>query len=150
MNMGVMDKFLNAMKLGDVEDEYDSDDYYDEDEIEETPKKSFFKEKSHEEEDEEFEHRKSSSKVTPIRQVKRTPGSNMEVCIIKPTSMEDAQEITDTLVANRTVVLNLEGLDVEIILTSGADAVAASVISGDSEIGFCGSEQSIYIYNGGR
>ena len=28
--MGVMDKFLNAMKLGDVEDEYDSDDYYDE------------------------------------------------------------------------------------------------------------------------
>ena len=114
MNMGVMDKFLNAMKLGDVEDEYDSDDYYDEDEIEETPKKSFFKEKSHEEEDEEFEHRKSSSKVTPIRQVKRTPGSNMEVCIIKPTSMEDAQEITDTLVANRTVVLNLEGLDVEI------------------------------------
>ena len=34
MNMGVMDKFLNAMKLGDVEDEYDNDDYYDEDEIE--------------------------------------------------------------------------------------------------------------------
>ena len=43
-----------------------------------------------------------------------------------------------------------EGLDVEIILTSGADAVAASVMSGDAEIGFCGSEQSIYIYNGGE
>ena len=42
-----------------------------------------------------------------------------------------------------------EGLDVEIILTSGADAVAAAVMSGDAEIGFCGSEQSIYIYNGG-
>ncbi len=42
-----------------------------------------------------------------------------------------------------------EGLDVEIVLTSGADAVAASVISGDAEIGFCGSEQSIYIYKGG-
>ena len=42
-----------------------------------------------------------------------------------------------------------EGLDVDIILTSGADAVAASVMSGDAEIGFCGSEQSIYIYNGG-
>ncbi len=43
-----------------------------------------------------------------------------------------------------------EGLDVEIILTSGADAVAAAVMSGDAEIGFCGSEQSIYIYNGGE
>ena len=43
-----------------------------------------------------------------------------------------------------------EGLDVEIILTSGADAVAAAVMSGDVEIGFCGSEQSIYIYNGGE
>ena len=42
-----------------------------------------------------------------------------------------------------------EGLDVNIILTSGADAVAASVMSGDAQIGFCGSEQSIYIYNGG-
>ena len=43
-----------------------------------------------------------------------------------------------------------EGLNVEIVLTSGADAVAASVISGDAEIGFCGSEQSIYIFNGGE
>ena len=43
-----------------------------------------------------------------------------------------------------------EGIDVDIILTSGADAVAASVMSGDAEIGFCGSEQSIYIYNGGE
>lgn len=43
-----------------------------------------------------------------------------------------------------------EGLDVKIVLTSGADAVAASVFSGDAQIGFCGSEQSIYIYNGGE
>lgn len=42
-----------------------------------------------------------------------------------------------------------EGLDVDIILTSGADSVAAAVLSGDAQIGFCGSEQSIYIYNKG-
>ena len=42
-----------------------------------------------------------------------------------------------------------EGLDVDIILASGADSVAASVMSGDVQIGFCGSEQSIYIYNKG-
>lgn len=42
-----------------------------------------------------------------------------------------------------------EGLDVEIILTSGADSVAAAVMSDDVQIGFCGSEQTIYIYNQG-
>ena len=43
-----------------------------------------------------------------------------------------------------------EGLDVDIVLANGADSVAASVMSGSAEIGFCGSEQSIYIYNGGE
>ncbi len=43
-----------------------------------------------------------------------------------------------------------EGLDVEIILTSGADKVTAAVLSGDVQIGFCGSEASIYVYNGGE
>ncbi len=38
----------------------------------------------------------------------------MEVCVIKPTSVEDGREITETLLANRTVVLNLEGLDMDI------------------------------------
>lgn len=42
-----------------------------------------------------------------------------------------------------------EGLDVEIILANGADAVAASVMSDDVQIGFCGSEQTIYVYNQG-
>lgn len=43
-----------------------------------------------------------------------------------------------------------EGLDVEIILTSGADNVMASVLSGDVDIGFSGSEATIYVYNGGE
>ena len=34
--------------------------------------------------------------------------------MIKPTSVEDAREITETLLRNRTVVLNLEGIDLEI------------------------------------
>ena len=38
----------------------------------------------------------------------------MEVCVIKPTSVEDAREITETLLNNRRVVLNVEGLNVEI------------------------------------
>ena len=43
-----------------------------------------------------------------------------------------------------------EGLDIELILTPGADKVMASVLSGDVEIGFSGSEATIYIYNGGE
>ena len=38
-----------------------------------------------------------------------------------------------------------EGLDVEIILASGADAVMSSVLSGDVDIGFCGTEATIYV-----
>lgn len=45
---------------------------------------------------------------------------------------------------------NEEGLDVEIILTPGADKVGSAVLSGDVDIGFSGSEATIYIYNGGE
>ena len=41
-----------------------------------------------------------------------------------------------------------EKLDVEILLTSGADKVTSAVLSGDVQIGFCGSESTIYVYNG--
>lgn len=42
-----------------------------------------------------------------------------------------------------------EGLNVEIILTAGADKVTAAVLSDDVNIGFCGSESTIYLYNEG-
>ena len=41
-------------------------------------------------------------------------GGNMEVCVVKPTSVDDSREITETLLAGRTVILNLEGMDLEI------------------------------------
>lgn len=43
-----------------------------------------------------------------------------------------------------------EGLDVSIILANGADNVMASVLSGDADIGFSGTEATIYVYNGGE
>lgn len=43
-----------------------------------------------------------------------------------------------------------EGLDVELVLTPGADKVTAAVLSGDVHIGFCGSEATIYVYNQGE
>ncbi len=38
-----------------------------------------------------------------------------------------------------------EGLDVEINLTAGADAVIAAVLSNEVDIGFCGTEATIYV-----
>lgn len=43
-----------------------------------------------------------------------------------------------------------EGLDVQFVLASGADNVMAAVLSGDAEIGFSGTEATIYVYNGGE
>ena len=42
------------------------------------------------------------------------------------------------------------GIDINLILTSGADKVTAAVLSGDADIGFSGSEATIYVYNGGE
>ena len=108
--MSFIDKFLNAMKLNDEEDDFYDDYYYDEPE---PVKKSLpVKEDTVVEEDKAV--KKVMPKVTPMRQMRKMSDSGMEVCVIKPTTVEDAREITETLLANRTVVLNLEGLDVEI------------------------------------
>ena len=42
-----------------------------------------------------------------------------------------------------------EGLKIELTNGGGADAVMASVLSGDSDIGFCGPEAAIYVAIGG-
>lgn len=58
--------------------------------------------------------RKSVIPKTNIARKQKVSGNGMEVCVIKPTSMEDTREITDTLRSNRTVVLNMEGVDVSL------------------------------------
>lgn len=124
--MGIMDKFLDILHLNpDDDDDFYNEDYdYDEDYEEEVvkPKSSFRREKKMDDYEEDYDsgksyHEKSpktSPKVTPIRPAKKPSSAGMEVCVIKPTSVEDAREITETLLNNRTVVLNVEGLDVEI------------------------------------
>lgn len=154
--MGVLDKFLDIMKLSD-DDDYEDDDFFEdddyEDEYEKPAKKggllSKLKGKSYDDEydddydDEEAEERPAAvskhsaraneNKITPMRRpATRKSGPSMEVCVIKPSSVEDAREITETLLNGRTVILNLEGMDLEIAqriidFTSGA----AFAISGN-------------------
>ena len=42
------------------------------------------------------------------------------------------------------------GINLELILTSGADKVTAALLSGDAQIGLSGSEATIYVYNAGE
>lgn len=51
--------------------------------------------------------RSTANKVVPIR----TTSKGLEVCIMKPTSFEDSQEICDLLLTGRAIVINLEGFD---------------------------------------
>lgn len=96
----------------------EDDDLVNEDPIPNTPKprKRFgtsISDKSESRADLRNESRSETGIAT--RQVKKQYSeAGMEVCIIKPTSVNDAREVTETLLANRTVVLNLEGLDVDI------------------------------------
>ncbi|MGN0385768.1 MAG: cell division protein SepF [Lachnospiraceae bacterium] len=115
--MGVMDKFLKYMQLNE-DDEYDEDDEYldEEEEIEEERPNNNKKAFRDVETVEDRNAKKPVAKLTPLPKTtaKRGQMTGMEVCVIKPNNVEDAREITETLLANRTVVLNLEGLDVDI------------------------------------
>ena len=115
--MSVMDKFLKAIQLNGDDDSTYYDDY---DDGYSSPSKveSISSASASSKDDsvldpvEEKSTKKSVNKVTPARSKKPISSSGMEVCVIKPTSVEDGREITDTLLANRTV--NLEGLDMDI------------------------------------
>ena len=109
--MGVLDKFLSIMRL-------DDDDDYDD----RPRRKSVFTKKDrdydYDMEDDvitdsgKVKSVKQQSRITPMRSRKTSNG--MEVCVFKPTDFDEAREITDTLLGSCTVVLNFEGLDVEI------------------------------------
>ncbi|SEI39820.1 cell division inhibitor SepF [Lachnospiraceae bacterium A10] len=127
--MGLFDKFLDVMKLNDDEDDYYDDDEFEDDDDEIEEKHSSFLKRNREDEDLEKPAKsstRSSSKITPLRSSRRSSGAtSMEVRVIQPTSFEDAREIAETLLSNKTVILNMEGLDLALAqriidFTSGA------------------------------
>lgn len=76
----------------------------------------------------------------------------MQQCVLEVRVAEVTHSVfyTPQYIAHALGYFEDEGLDVEIILTAGADKVTAAVLSGDVQIGFCGSEATIYVYNGGE
>lgn len=135
--MGVLDKFLEFMGIdnNDIDEEYGDDYFGDDDYGDESPKKNFFnkskkrdvEEEYDDDDDDNFKTKSNRSttlhKVTPMRQTSRK--SSMGVCVIKPTTVNDAREVTATLLEGSTIILNLEGMDLEVAqriidFTSGA------------------------------
>lgn len=112
--MGITDKFLNFMRLNDDDDDYDYSDDYAEDEYEapkkKTSRKSFDDDYSINDDVKPApKQRAPKNKVVPMRSK-----SGLEVCIFKPANIEDGRDITNTLVSGRAVILNLEGIHVEL------------------------------------
>lgn len=103
------DKILGAFSMkDDYDDEYDDEEFDDE-------------EYDIEEEDEVEEEKgglfsRAKKAVAPREEARPAYSSrkNQEVCIFKPSSIEDSREITETLLQGKAVVINFEGLHVEI------------------------------------
>ena len=139
----IFDKFLNSMRLYDDEDLEDDEEYLDDEPEEEeelpparperpekpektererpekaerAPKKT--RQPAPEEEEEPLPRAAARparrSNVTSMRQMPSRVSTVMEVSMVKPTDMEDARDICDMLLSGRAVVINMEGVQVDL------------------------------------
>lgn len=131
-----LSKFMNFLKLTDEDDEFD-DDFYDDDDYDdkkelEREERRLLKEQKKEEKhtasrrsDTYYEReepvtpppRRSSSvsyRSSAGSKVVQMPSSNndLEVCIVKPGNIGEAQQVCDLLMNSHPVVVNLEGIDI--------------------------------------
>lgn len=101
--MGALDSFLKAMKMNTDVDDYGDYEYDDSDlAYDEAESKKSFDEKP-----------KKSNKVASFSQKKKSVNSGMEIKSCKPTSIEEASDITDELLYGNSVIINVTGVDVE-------------------------------------
>ncbi len=127
----ISDKFLDAFNLkneeydeaydeeydGEYEEGYEEEAYDEYDEYDDEPKQKegglFGKKKDqHAGEEKQSVFSRMTSSKSSVRATSR--GGNQEVCVFKPTTIEDSREITETLLDGKAVIVNFEGLHVEI------------------------------------
>ncbi len=120
--MSFMDRFLGTMRLNMPED----DELLEEEEVEvyakptkkvksvaqQSGRRTYETEESAEPEEEELveEKPKKVSKVVPMR---NSSPKQSAVCMVVPHADEDANEVADLLLQGKSVVLNLEGMNVD-------------------------------------
>lgn len=139
--MGFFDKFMKKIGLDSDADDYDEydDEYEDEEDYEgeedyltrepELGRKKPFKGRSGKAVDEdEFDDFSYGSEGASAKKGAQTSGAgsnvvnmrtrrssnNLEVCMVKPSSMDDARQMCDILLSGRPVVINMEGLHVDL------------------------------------
>lgn len=123
--MSLLGKLMDSIRLSDGDDDeyFLDDEEYDDDK---PAKKGLFGKREDDNYDDIYDEDEPpkprflsrSNKVVPMKR-------SMEVSMVKPTSIEDAKEICDYLLAGKAVVLNMEGLHTEVAqriidFTSGA------------------------------
>lgn len=124
-----MHKFIDFLKLSDPEDDYDNDLFDDDDELddyyEEKPRKTRAKVRDTYDDDDDdelddFDSRRmksrpakvsNPSKLVSINSRSSNRSSN-QVYVIKPQEFNEAQRVTDFLKEGRTIVINMEGIEV--------------------------------------
>jgi len=77
---------------------------------------------------------------------KNKDDSNLET--IKVAEVTHSIFYTPFYVAIENGYFEEEGIEIDLMLVSGSDNVAASVLSGDTEVGLAGPESAIYVYLG--
>lgn len=112
----MFDKLVGILKLNGDDDDFDNEDYVEEPEVENKAKNSSFRSSISTDEETEEEPVKPRRVVKPMPKQPRkfSPADSLKICGIKPRSVDDAREITDTLLSGHAVALNLEGLDYDI------------------------------------
>lgn len=123
-------KFMDFLKLSDPDDDYEDDLFDDEDDdfeddlfessrrkTKDKPRKSYVED---EEDDDYVEPRRSRqrpaktaspSKLVSINSRNNNRSSN-QVYVIKPQEFNEAQKVTDYLKEGKTIVINMEGIEV--------------------------------------
>lgn len=119
--MSVVNNLIDFMRLkGTTDDEFEEDMFGENDDFS-NDYDSVGSFDFDEPEEKEFEQQKPAKRYTAnknaavkARRANMNLGSGLEVCVIKPVTIDEARGVTETLLQNRAVVLNLEGLDVDI------------------------------------
>lgn len=121
--MDAVDKLLNFMKLTEDEEYEEYDEYEEEEEEPDTERRSFFRKKD--------TVREESNVIEPITYTGRETkdpkprrfgtgkvvsmnGHGVEVYVIKPQDFAEAQTAADLLKEGKTVVINLEGVELTV------------------------------------
>lgn len=100
--MGIMNKFADFIKLGNDVDEDEYEDYEDDDYVEPEPEKDI-----------EEKRMKQPEKKPEVARRRINP-SDTSVCVFKPKDFDEAREIVDELLSNKTVLMNFENVDITV------------------------------------